>query len=203
MLVFEKLSIRSKSFFLTIYSFANIILLTSNTFATELGITPNHVFNIWQNIGLASEMLFQETYGVSLSKTALVKPRRFMGKTSNDVMEKALRLHKDLALIVQITHTQPEPYWVREYKSFEKNTSTHTKPQTVSDVYILSSHILQNIVNKYVEVTKGTKSVRHFYLENQLPPKDKTLDDVYAELDLLSAKLKYVSSNPLSMASGE
>lgn len=176
------------------------------TQAAELGVNPNHVYDIWRNINYAAEELFIEIHGVSLDHASNVRQRNFMGKTCDDVMEKAHKLNQDLALVIDIKVIQPEPVWVTEYENlenFETNVSGDLKPKTASDVYVLSSRILNTIVNRYVEVTDGEKSIRHFYPENTTISEGKTPDDVYAELDLLATKLKYVLAHPISLAGAE
>jgi len=172
--------------------FALVALLFASTAkpvqALELGLTPSHVYGLWLNINNVYIQL-QKEKGITdekLKHLQKMEPNNFKGKEPSDVLERSRQIQESLITLFSLKAVKPTPDWVIHFQDIEgANQQTSVTP---SEVYILASWILNNMVEQYAETTHGAKPISSFYKEhsytNMMP------SDVFALVDLFSRRMK-------------
>lgn len=156
--------------------------------ALELGLTPSHVYGLWLNINTVFIDLQKEELSNSrvLAGIEGMQPLVFEGKKPANVLALAKPLHQNLMKAFNLSAPPPTPNWVKSYQALEgKSGLVETTP---SQVYLLSSFILNSLVEKYVAVSNGTKPISRFYSDHKVS--NKTPSDVFGLVDLISRRLK-------------
>lgn len=159
--------------------------------AMELGLTPSHVFSLWTNIN-HSLLDYAETLSDDeawLAHLSDMPAERFSGKTPSDVFAKAQKLHARLNLLMPITLDLPK--WL---KSFNPTSQQFTKAEeaTPSEVFLLSTLILNGLVDELVELEGHEPTVSIYY--KQYGFTGKTPSDVFGLVDLATLRVEQILS---------
>jgi|GEM_PF-1486509 len=159
--------------------------------ALELGLTPSHVFGLWQNINFAFlELQKVHNPGISLDQVRALKAASFKGKRPADVFQKARALWPHLKATNKLDAMPSTPAWILDYQRLEGDLEQRTV--TPSQVFVLSSHILNALVDAIAKETNGKQAISQFYDLKDF--KDKDPSDVFGVVDLLYRRLKLVEA---------
>ncbi len=164
-------------------------------FALELGLTSSHVCGLWTNINSAFLELQKHKFPSPEFSDQLesMAPETFDGKRSASVYERANRLWLRLTGTFDLGHLPPPPSWIVDYQSLEVGGDGEKKAIIPSPVFVLSSQILNALVDSIVETTNGTVPISRFYAENEMT--GKTPNDVFSLMDLLGRRLDLLVSH--------
>ncbi len=179
--------------------FVSAWLSPGAAWSLDLGLSPNHVFGLWVNIYKAYESLENDLGLVpedDNGPTPLI-PNSFEGKTPTDVFNKAIVVQSNLIEIFELDNPPPIPRWIRDFQALEVASSE--AKTTPSQVFVLSSQILNALVEKHIDVTQGRLPVGGFYSDTA--NFNKTPSDVFGLVDLLARRLERVKTTKENRAS--
>ena len=153
--------------------------------ALDLGLTPNHVYGLWLNINSVFLTYHRTTCPdrTLVDRLDVMQPRHFVGKTPADVYARAGALR---ARAFGWDDDPPTPVWITDFQVLEGDEArTEVTP---SMVFVLSSQILNGLVDDFAEATDGTQPVSRFYVDNKVTGKRPS--DVFGLVDLLDRRLE-------------
>jgi len=168
--------------------------------ALELGLTPSHVYGLWLNINsVFYEIQRQSTpQDDLLNNINAVRPVTFKDKKPANVFVRARAIQARLIKLYGLSPPPPPPSWIEDYQVLEGKTVGGEI--TPSQVFLLSTQILNALVEKYVDLTDGGLPVSQFYRDKQIS--GKVPSDVFGLVDLLGRRLelidKYQKPTPTS-----
>lgn len=155
--------------------------------ALELGLTPSQVFGLWVNINnslLAIGKLSSddERWFSELSATT---PKPFQDKNPRDVLA--------LVKIFQSRfHASYSPHGggVPESRTGAPSGNGGERSVTPSDVFLESGHVLDDLVERILELSERRLPITRFYARNSF--RDKAPSHVYGLVDLAHRRLESV-----------
>jgi len=152
--------------------------------AIELGLTPSHVYGLWTNIHLVMDALQKDVFNSPL-KPQDMNASTFKGKTPTQVYATAIGVQAQLAQLFDLETSTKMPLWIAEYGNLQRQYKN--ADITPSQVYVLSSQILNALVETYVSKTQGTLPISTFYEARYVVL--KTPSDVYGLVELFARRL--------------
>jgi len=174
-------------FAMIVFVFATV-LSSSPSRSLEFGLTPSHVFGVWLNINkvyLELESL-SDVAPEALIKIEALTPTLHKEIKTNHIFTQAKTVQKNLTTMYHLGIPKQTPSWIRDYQSLEGERVYGNI--TPSQIFILSTEILNSLVEKYADITKGTKPVSQFYRIENI--KEKATDDVFGLVDLMHRRLE-------------
>ncbi|MGB0684016.1 MAG: hypothetical protein ACPGOV_15005 [Magnetovibrionaceae bacterium] len=166
-----------------------MLLLPGGSHALELGLTPSHVLGLWTNINATVVALLKETHPEPdfIKSFSSLQTGTFDGKRPADVFGAATRQWDRLQRSFNLADLPPTPAWIEQYQALETRADTTAREITPSQVFVLSSQILNRLVMSVVDLTDGTRPISEFYVDYSFG--EKVPSDVYAQVDLLGRRL--------------
>ncbi len=172
----------------------SILLAPAKSSAIELGLTPKNVYGLWININKAllaraeRDLRNPET----LRQLSTLPPRQFNGMRPGDVFNKASAFWVDLSAAIDLVALPPTPSWIDAYAQLIETGTETTSGTTPSQVFLLSSKILNAMVKDYVTATGGRLPISGFYVDHALS--GKVPSDVFGMVDLAQRRLDLIKT---------
>jgi len=148
----------------------------------ELGLTPSHVYSLWLNIN-RSLLAYAKIVSDDKSRfvgLAAMQPMVFQGKVPADVYALAEKLDARLKGYVSIPTERPD--WLKEYEQVSSSPGFKDEVITPSGVFLISTQLLNGIVDMVVDNTGWEQPVSDLYATE--PFIGKTPSDVFGLIDL-------------------
>ncbi len=164
-----------------------LLLNPSLAKATDFGFTPSHVYGIWLNINQSFlELLHYSTLNNEQKRhIASLKAQSFSDKQPKDVYQQVETVKQHLEQFFQLTTISYRPAWVDHYHTLQYEQADDTIHP--SSVFILSSQLLNALVQQYIFSTQAEQSISHFYTDRVV--ENKTPSDVFSQVDLFKRRL--------------
>lgn len=156
----------------------------------ELGLTPNHVYALWLNINrslLSFARILSEREN-NLQELTEMRPTVFKNKVPADVYAHAKEFGALLNGYILIPTQAPN--WLVEYEKSRGDASDTNQRITPSAVFLISTQLLNAIVDVVVLNTGWEQPVSEFYAIEQYT--EKTSSDVYGLVDLALRRAKII-----------
>jgi hypothetical protein len=153
--------------------------------AQELGMTPNHVYAIWDSINDAVLALNEVRDGMGSAATALteMKPKRFSDLTPAD----ALKLVGAMREKIDVLKKRGDMPLTRVLKG------DGTGKVTASVVFLNSGYVLDSLVEWMVSETNRDFLVSRFYNSKKFT--GKTVNDVASLAELATRRFAWILEN--------
>ncbi len=183
---------KSVPFFLAGLVVLLVVASPGKSRALELGLTPSHAFSIWLDINRSLLAYAKIVSGDEKKQAELeaMQPQIFKGKVPADVYGLAEKVTARLQGHIHIPTDTPD--WLIEHEH-EQILVSH-KPVnlriTPSAVFLISTHLLNGIVDVVVRHTGWEQSVSDLYAAEQ--HFDKTPSDVFGLTDLALRRLEII-----------
>jgi len=181
---------KSVPFFLAGLVVLLVVASPGKSRALELGFTPNHVFSLWLDINrslLAYAKIISDDQEKQDELEAM-QPLIFKGKVPADVYGLAEKVTDRLQGHIHIPVDAPG--WLIEYEQISVSNKPDNQGITPSAVFLISTQLLNGIVDVVVENTGWEQSVSDLYAAEQ--HFDKTPSDVFSLVDLTLQRLEII-----------
>ena len=155
--------------------------------ALDLGMTPSNVFALWTNVNKAL-VAYAPTVSDDadwLRRLAAMTPQEFQGKTPKHVMGAASRFDSSLRQLIGGRPDHLERGLFERQVLFylgEKNPDVNP-----SLVYLRSAHLLGEIIEKLVDVSRDGHRVSPYFNTTDFTNKEPS--DVLGQIDLAQRRL--------------
>lgn len=172
---------RSRHFvfvFLTVFS---VTVTPPTSHAMELGLTPSHVFSLWTNIN-QSLLAYAQTLSDDdawVENLSTMSPKTFTGKRPKDVFEKAQEFRAKLKPLIPIIESNPD--WLKSFRPTGEKI-INEEEITPSEVFLISTQILNGIVDDLIKKTDQERLISPFYIQHGFT--EKRPSDVFGLVDL-------------------
>ena len=148
----------------------------------ELGLTPSHVYSLWHGINqsllIYSQIISKDEDG--FVKLKAMQPKAFENKIPADVYSHAEKVTSRLRGFISISTDVPG--WLIEFEQISPLTDTKDEEITPSAVFLISTQILNSIVDVVVDNTDWEQPVSDLYAIDLRT--DKAPSDVFGLVDL-------------------
>lgn len=177
------------------FMFAGLVALLlfavpSKSRSLELGLTPSHVYSLWLNI---NRSLLAYAKIVSDDKSRLVEleamqPMVFQGKVPADVYALAKKINARLKGHISISTETPD--WLIEFEQISASAGFKDEVTTPSGVFLISTQLLNGIVDVVIDNTGWEQPVSDFYVIKDIH--EKTPSDVFGLVDLALRRIEII-----------
>jgi hypothetical protein len=156
----------------------------------ELGLTPSHVYSLWQGIN-RSLLLYSQIESRDedrLKQLIAMQPKVFEDKIPADVYSHAEKVHARLKGYVIVSTDVPD--WLDEYKQNNTSTDSQNNEITPSAVFVISTQLLNAIVDVVVDNTGWEQPISDLYAIELHT--GKTPSDVFGLVDLALQRVEII-----------
>ncbi len=153
--------------------------------ALELGLTPSHVYGLWNNVnqaltGLANARTDNNTLINQLNN---MTPSSFSGKTPGDVLKHATNFRNKLDQLKKQRN-------LKKTNTIVLNDKVKITP---SIVFLNSGNILDSLVLLVIDSTAKNKPIAQYFKTQDVSGKKPS--DVYAMVDIANRRLDHIMAN--------
>jgi len=158
--------------------------------ALELGLTPSHVYSLWLNINRSLLAYAHIVLGDEQRQEELeaMRPAVFKDKVPADVYALARKTGARLRGYIAIP--SEVPHWLHEYEKINSLPAPKDEKITPSAVFLISTQLLNGVVDVVVDNTGWEQSVSDLYATEL--HFDKTPSDVFGLVDLALRRLEII-----------
>lgn len=164
---------------LSIAALLSLMCLNTPSKASDLGMTPSHVFGLWTSINAVLIKLADvDTSDQNLpSKMTDLRAQSVDNKKPADVLEKVGNFRENINELLRHGGIAP----------IEQHENASVGDITPSDVYLNSGNILDGLVYLLLSKTDSSTLISHYFNANKFT--GKTPNDVYALVQLSNQRL--------------
>jgi hypothetical protein len=166
------------------FFFAAILFLQTPLAAMNLGLTPSHVFGLWENINdalpsLSGAVIKDDAFP---SRIAALAPRKFANKKPADVLREVAVFRSKL------DHFKIFRIRLNTAVFKPSDPERHKKDEvTPREVFMNSGYILDSITSHIIALTSPDVLISPFYRHRNY--KGKMPNDVFALVDLANRRI--------------
>lgn len=169
---------------LSVMALCSLLLCSTAARATDLGMTPSHVFGLWTSINATLTRLL-EVEGVSEAnrdQANNLNASRFSSKKPADVYEQVSAFREKANRLISRNGAA----------SIDTRTNAPGSKITPSQVFLSSGNVLDGLVILLISKTDNTEHISQYYKNNKFS--GKTPSDVYGLVDLANRRMAFLKN---------
>ena len=152
--------------------------------ALELGLTPNHVYNVWTNINnVIVKIAEKKSSGATYGTISNMEPKNFTGKIPGDVLKEVIQFRGKLDILKKQYNL----------KTTDKKDVANGEKITPSHVFLNSGFVLDSSAELLITITNKDTLISPFYKNREISGKPPS--NVFQMVDLATRRLDLILTN--------